>query len=202
MEKSCRECRKFGQKLFLKGERCILPKCGLTRHANAPGTTATTGRIYRKKKSEYGQQLAEKQKAKIQYGLNERQLRKVFLNAAKASTATGETLLQRLERRLDNVVYRLGFANSRDQARQFVNHGFIRVNNKKIDIPSYLVKIKDIIEPKNIDFIKKTTDDKLNPPAWIKYDKKLLKAEIIKYPERNDIDISIDEQLIVEFYSR
>ena len=200
----CQKCRKFNQKLFLKGERCDLPKCAFTRNvASSTGPMAgKTKKTYRRKKSEYGLQLSEKQKAKAQYGIRERQLANIFKKANQAPTATGETMLVLLERRLDNVIYRLGWAPSRSQARQMINHGKIKINNKKVDIPSYSVKIKDIIEPKDLDSVKKQMQEKITPPTWLKYDKKTIRAEIINLPVRDDIDITIDEQLIVEFYSR
>lgn len=203
MENSCRECRKFGEKLFLKGDRCLSPKCAITRRANLPGTAPSRGgTVHRRKKSEYGTQLFEKQKAKSEYGLRERQFSLLVEKASKTSGATGEIILQTLERRLDNVVYRLGWANSRAFARQLVNHGHIKVNHKIIDIPSYSTKIKDIIEPENIDFIEKIASKKANIPNWLNYKSKNFQAEINRLPLRDDIDTPINEQLIVEFYSR
>lgn len=194
---SCLKCRKFNDKLFLKGERCFSPKCAVSRRQAA--TTGTRGKRF-SKKSEYGIQLAEKQKAKAGYGLRERQFRATFMKATKSKEATGEVLLQYLEMRLDNVIYRSGWAQSRAQARQIVNHGHITVNGKKVDIPSYQVKIKDIIETNNPELIKKVQIEKANAPKWIKA--KETKIEIIAIPAREDIDTSVDEQLIVEYYSR
>lgn len=202
---NCRQCRKFGEKLFLKGERCLSQKCTLSRRSNAPGVAGTKNTINtsrRRKKSEYGIQLDEKQKAKSEYGLRERQFRLVFEKAAKAKGATGEIMLQILERRLDNIIYRLGWASSRSQARQLVNHGHFKVNSKIVDIPSYLVKIKDIIEPGNLELIKKIDVNTANPPKWLKLDNKIFKAEIISLPSREEVDNPVDEQLIVEYYSR
>lgn len=202
MESNCRNCRKFGEKLFLKGERCLQPKCALTRRENTPGTKPTSGRTRRVKKSEYGLQLAEKQQLKTAYGLRERQFSQVFTKAARKKTATGEEMLQMLERRLDNVVYRLGFAKSRSGARQLVNHGHIKVNDKLVDIPSFLVKEKDKIAPAKKEMIEKNIDSKAKLPTWLKLDQKTLTGEIINLPSREEIDTPVDEQLIVEFYSR
>jgi len=194
---SCLKCRKFNDKLFLKGERCFSPKCAVTRRQAA--TTNTRGKRF-SKKSEYGLQLQEKQKAKAGYGLRERQFRATFMKAAKSTEATGEVLLQRLEMRLDNVIYRSGWAQSRAQARQTVNHGHINVNGKKVDIPSYTVKVKDVVEANNPELIKKIQQEKLNAPKWIKANN--TKIEITAIPAREDIETSVDEQLIVEYYSR
>lgn len=198
----CRNCRKFGQKLFLKGDRCLQPKCGLTRRENLPGAKPTVGRARKVKKSEYGLQLAEKQKLKTGYGMRERQFSQLFTKAARKKTATGEEMLQMLERRLDNVIYRLGFAPSRSGARQLVNHGHIKVNDNVVDIPSYLVKEKDQVTPKDLKIVEKKIDVKAKLPSWLKLDQKTLKAEVISLPKREEIDIPVDEQLIVEFYSR
>lgn len=197
MQNNCRECRKFGEKLFLKGERCSSPKCALTKRNYQPGDH---GQGRRGKKSEYGLQLAEKQKAKAEYGLREQQFRLTFKKAANSKDATGEAMLKLLESRLDNVIYRLGWANSRAQARQLVNHGHIKVNDRVVDIPSYIVKIKEIIEPADSEIIKKTLVEKAKTPSWIRA--KGMKAEITNIPVRDEIETSIDEQLVVEFYSR
>jgi len=199
---NCRNCRKFGQKLFLKGERCLQPKCGLTRRENLPGAKPTVGRARKIKKSEYGLQLAEKQKLKTSYGMRERQFSGLFTKAASKKTATGTEMLQMLERRLDNVVYRLGFAKSRSGARQLVNHGHIKVNDNVVDIPSYLVKEKDKITPKDSKIVEKIIDVKAKSPSWLKLDPETLIAEVVSLPKREEIDIPVDEQLIVEFYSR
>jgi small subunit ribosomal protein S4 len=197
MENKCRECRKFGEKLFLKGERCSSPKCALTKR-NYPAGDHGAGR--HSKKSEYGLQLQEKQKAKSEYGLREKQFKLNFEKAARSKDATGDAMLRMLETRLDNVIYRAGWASSRIQARQLVNHGHIKVNEINVDIPSYQVKIKDIIEPANPEVVKKTLVEKAKAPNWIKI--KALKAEITSLPTREDVETSIDEQLVVEFYSR
>jgi len=204
MNKNCRECRKFGQKLFLKGDRCLSPKCGLTRRANTPGTAGLKGKQTqrRPKKSEYGLQLAEKQHAKQEYGIRERQFANIVNKSLKAREATGEAILQSLELRLDNAVYRLGLANSRSQARQIVNHGHIKVNGKIVDIPSFKLKEKDKIEPVSKDMFESVLKTKITAPNWLKFDKKSLLAEVVGLPKREQIDTSIDEQLIVEYYSR
>lgn len=199
---NCRNCRRFGQKLFLKGDRCLQPKCALTRRENLPGAKPTVGRARKIKKSEYGLQLAEKQKLKTSYGMRERQFSGLFTKAASKKTATGTEMLQMLERRLDNVVYRLGFAKSRSGARQLVNHGHIKVNDKVVDIASFMVKEKDQVSPAKKEIIEKNIDIKAKTPSWLKLDTKTLTAEVISLPKREEIDIPVDEQLIVEFYSR
>lgn len=203
MDNKCRNCRKFGEKIFLKGERCLSPKCALTRRQNTPGTSGE-GKISqtrRRKKSEYGIQLDEKQKAKKDYGMREKQFSLVFQKASRSKEATGEMMLQLLERRLDNVIYRLGWAGSRSQARQLVNHGHIKVNGAVVDIPSYCVSVKEIIEIIKKESIQKM-ESKTKPPIWLKADAKSLKAEIVDLPRREQIEGSIDEQLIIEYYSR
>ena len=197
MDSKCRACRKFGEKLFLKGERCSSPKCALTKRNYPPGAHGL-GR--HSKKSEYGIQLQEKQKAKSTYGLREKQFSNTFEKAIKAPEATGEAMLSLLETRLDNVVYRIGWAQSRIQARQIVNHGHIKINGKSVDIPSYQVKINDVIEPADAEMIKTTIVEKATVPGWLKV--KGLKAEVAKKPVREDIEMPINEQLIVEFYSK
>ena len=197
LDNKCRQCRKFGEKLFLKGERCDSPKCAMTKRNYTPGAH---GGKRRGKKSEYGLQLQEKQKAKSGYGMRERQFQTVFKKAAQSKGATGEEMLKILESRLDNIIYRLGWAQSRMQARQLVGHGHIKVNDHVVDIPSYKVKAKDIVEPANLELIKATQIKKSAIPAWIK--EKAMKAEIDHLPTREEIDNPIDEQLVVEFYSR
>ena len=202
MADSCRDCRKFGDKLFLKGERCLSPKCALLKRSNAPGTSgaAKVGQGRKRKKSEYGIQLQEKQKAKREYGLREKQFHLVYQKAVRLEGATGEMMLQILERRLDNVIYRLGWATSRSQARQIVNHGHIKVNDQILDIPSAIVKVKDAITPVKSELI--FTESKITPPAWLKLDQKKNSAEIKDLPKREEIETAVDEQLIVEYYSR
>lgn len=193
----CRKCRKFGAKLFLKGERCLSPHCAFIKRNYLPGASGPKARPPRK--SEYGTQLFEKQKAKAEYGLRERQFANTFNKASKAKTTTGEELLRLLETRLDNVIYRLGWASSRAQARQVVLHGKIKINNRVASIPSMNVKPKDILEPKDK---KNIQDIKAVVPAWLKQEGKQLKAEVERLPERTEIDSDLDEQLIIEFYSK
>ena len=201
MDKDCRQCRKFGRKLFLKGERCISQKCAFTRRTNPPGTMPIKGKNVRRiKKSEYGLQLEEKQKAKAEYGIREAQFINIFKESAKKKGATGEAILQSLELRLDNVCYRLGWGSSRRQARQLVKHGHIKLNQKVVDIPSLQVKPTDIIEPVNLELIKKNIIEKISIPKWIKVNKNM-QAEILNKPSREEIDTPLDEQLIVEYYS-
>ena len=171
------------------------PKCAITRRVSAKSGKKQSRFS---KKSEYGLKLAEKQKAKAEYGLREKQFRNTFVKSAKSKKIS--SLLQGLELRLDNVVYRSGWAHSRQQARQLVTHGHVKVNDHLVDIPSYEVKIKDVVEPLNKDLIAKTSLAKATNPNWIKVAKD--KAEIVALPEREEIDSSIDEQLIVEYYSR
>ncbi|AKM82742.1 TPA: 30S ribosomal protein S4 [Candidatus Berkelbacteria bacterium] len=197
---ACRECRKFGEKLFVKGERCVGPGCALTRRVNAPGTSgsAKAGQSRRRKKSEYGIQLQEKQKAKFTYGMRERQFRAVYEKAVRVGGVTGEVMLQNLERRLDNILYRAGLASSRPQARQMVGHGHVKINDKLADIPSMLVNIKDVItltKPELAD-----DKNKVVAPAWMKVNK--MQVEIKAFPRREEIETPVDEQLIVEYYSR
>ncbi len=191
----CRQCRQHGTKLFLKGARCTSPKCALTRRNYRPGSQgAKTGTL---RKSEYGLQLLEKQKAKAEYGLRERQFAKTFREASRSQSATGEVLLRLLEERLDNVVYRLGWASSRAQARQFVGHRHFTINDKITNIPSMRVKPKDIIKCR-----KSVEIQKITVPKWLKLDVKKTSAEVLREPLRTEIETDLDEQLIIEFYSR
>ena len=200
----CRVCRREGCKLFLKGERCYSDKCSISRRNYAPGEHGQK----RAKLSEYGMQLREKQKTKSYYGVGERQFRKYFKIASRKKGVTGEKLLQILESRLDNVVYRLGYGVSRAEARQMVNHGQFDVNNKKVNIPSYLVKPGDIITVREIKKDNKTIKvnaeaNSVRPvPSWIEKDNEKLSGKIIRLATREDIDIPIEEHLIVELYSK
>jgi len=202
-DSKCRLCRREGTKLFLKGERCFSPKCPLEKKgAVAPGQH---GLKMRRRLSEYGVQLREKQKAKRTYGVLERQFRRYFKKAFKKRGVTGEALLQLLESRLDNVVYRLGFVPSRSVARQLVRHGHILVDGKKVDIPSYQVKPGQVINlnPKamKIEVVKKSLAEKKKEiPSWLQ--KKAAVGKIIRLPTREEIGADIAEQLIVEYYSR
>ncbi|HHU90195.1 MAG TPA: 30S ribosomal protein S4 [Clostridiaceae bacterium] len=201
---SCKLCRREGQKLFLKGERCYTNKCAIGRRPYAPGQHGAQ----RKKLSEYGIQLREKQKAKRFYGLLESQFRKYFEIANRKKGVTGENLLQLLETRLDNVVYRLGFGTTRAEARQLVTHGHFNVNGKKVNIPSYIVKVGDTIEvseksKKSVRFkeILDITGAKV-VPKWLEVDQENLNGKVVALPEREDIDLNVQEHLIVELYSK
>lgn len=200
----CRQCRREGQKLFLKGDRCYTDKCALARRSYAPGQHGQG----RSKASEYGTQLREKQKAKRFYGVLEKQFESYFEMASKRQGKTGENLLAILETRLDNVVYRLGFAMSRAEARQLVRHGHILVNGRKVNIPSFLVKPGMVISLKessrSLDKFKANIEANAfrQPPKWLEYDAENLVAKVIAQPAREDIDLPIEEQLIVELYSK
>src|SRR5688572_10095220 len=200
----CRICRRAGMKLFLKGERCIGPKCGVERRATPPGMAAQR----RRKVSEYGLQLREKQKARSIYGVLEAQFRKHFREAVRRPGMTGENLLRILETRLDNVVYRLGFGDSRAQARQLVRHGHFYLNGRRTDIPSALVKPNDIVEvapgSRDNEYFKTVRERlaKKTVPRWLDLDLAGMRGRVLSAPGREDIDTSINEQLVVEFYSR
>ena len=201
---SCKLCRREGQKLFLKGERCYGNKCAIGRRAYAPGQHGAQ----KKKLSEYGIQLREKQKAKRFYGVLESQFRKYFDMAARRKGITGELLLQTLEVRLDNVVYRLGFGTTRAESRQLVTHGHFEVNGKRVNIPSYLVKTGDSVvvcekSKKSVRFkeILDVTGSKV-VPKWLEVDQENLKGKVVALPAREDIDLQVQEHLIVELYSK
>ena len=200
----CRMCRREGQKLFLKGDRCYTQKCAMECRAYAPGMHGQN----RSKTSEYGQQLREKQKAKRYYGLLENQFRNYFELAERRPGQTGENLLAILESRLDNVVYRLGFAMSRAEARQLVSHGHFTVNGRKVNIPSYLVKPGMVISlkdsSKSLEKIKANVEANAfrQPPKWLEYDANNMIAKVTAVPAREDIDLPIEEHLIVELYSK
>ena len=199
----CRICRREGDKLFLKGDRCYTDKCAIARRSYAPGQHGQG----RKKMSEYGTQLREKQKAKRYYGVLESQFHDYFEMANKKAGMTGENLLSILETRLDNVVYRLGFAMSRAEARQLVLHGHFTVNGKKVNIPSYLVKVGDVVELKegsrSLDKFKGSLEANASRvvPKWLEMDKNNV-AKVVAEPAREDIDLPIEEHLIVELYSK
>jgi len=202
----CKLCRREGNKLFLKGTRCLTDKCAFTRRSYSPGQHGNAR--LRRKSSNYGLQLREKQKVKRVYGVLERQFRHYFRIAAAARGMTGTILLQLLECRLDNVVYRLVYSSSRHHARQIVKHGLVRVNGKKVDIPSFLIKADDEITFKVKDKLTKSLKDtvELNKdrgvPEWLKVDHANLSGKVSRLPLRDDIDASIQEQLIVELYSK
>lgn len=199
----CRLCRREGVKLFLKGTRCFSPKCPIERRGGVPA--GQHGQRGLRRLSEFGVQLREKQKAKRLYGVLERQFRRNFEQAAKVREATGEALLQLLETRLDNVVYRLGFTLSRGIARQLVTHGHISVDGKKVNIPSYRVRPGEIISlaPKGLKIsqVKTALEEKDRViPGWL--ERKAAVGKVVRLPKREEIDASINEQLIVEYYSR
>ena len=201
---SCRLCRREGQKLFLKGTRCYTDKCAVARRAQAPGQHGAK----KKKLSEYGVQLREKQKAKVFYGVLESQFRKYFEMASTQKGKTGENLLKILETRLDNVVYRMGLGTSRADARQIVRHGHILVNGKKVNIPSYLLSKNDVITlaeaSVNSDKIKANMEQTAGRvvPSWIEFNAEQKKATIVELPKREEVDLTVQEHLIVELYSK
>jgi len=197
----CKQCRREGCKLFLKGERC-LTKCSFDKRPVAPGQHGAG----RKKISEYGIQLREKQKVRKAYGMLEKQFRNYYEKAAAGKESTGFALLKMLELRLDNVVYRVGLGVSRAEARQIVNHGHITVNGKKVNIPSYQVKAGDVIAVKEskqaLEMFASLKGLKVNTPKWLEFDTNSLTGKVLALPEREDIDLNIQEHLIVEYYSR
>ena len=203
-DEQCRICRREGQKLFLKGERCYSDKCSISRRNYAPGQNGQK----RSKLSEYGTQLREKQKTKSFYGVGEKQFRKYFEEASKNKGKTGEVLLQILESRLDNVVYRLGFAISRTQARMLVTHGIFDVNGKKVNIPSYIIKAGDVISVREIKKDNGTIKHALEEnsarpvPTWLEKDAEKLSGKVVRLAGRDDIDLPVEEHLIVELYSK
>ena len=203
-DEQCRICRREGQKLFLKGSRCYSDKCSISRRNYAPGQHGQK----RAKLSEYGTQLREKQKTKSYYGVGEKQFRGYFEMASNKKGITGENLLQILESRLDNVVYRLGFGASRAQARQLVNHGQFAVNGQRVDIPSYLVKAGDVItvreNKKENGAIKANIEaNSARPvPAWLELNNGTLSGKVVRLASREDVDIPVEEHLIVELYSK
>lgn len=198
----CRQCRREGEKLFLKGERCLTDKCAIERRAYPPGQ-AGRGRI---RQSEYLQQLREKQKARRFYGVLETQFRRYYDRASRQQGITGENLLRLLELRLDNVVTRLGFAASRRQARQLIRHGHFNVNGRRVDIPSYQVRPDDIVSLKANSpvepIVRGATDLVASVAPWLQADYDALNGKILKAPERSEIDTPVREQLIVELYSK
>ena len=199
---NCKLCRREGQKLFLKGERCYGPKCALEKRNYAPGQHGQA----RKKQSEYGTQLREKQKAKRFYGVQETQFRNLFEKCAKKQGKTGENLLIALETRLDNVVFRLGFAASRKEARQLVTHGHFTINGKKANIPSMEVKAGDVVavkeKSKKSPKFEEVRDMAITVPAWMEVNVDKLEGKILAAPTRDQIDTPIAEHLIVELYSK
>ncbi len=201
---SCRLCRREGVKLFLKGSRCLGEKCALTRRTFAPGQHGQA----RKKESNYGIQLREKQKVKRIYGVLERQFKHYFRMAERSKGVTGVTLLQLLERRLDNVIFRMNLAGSRSEARQIVQHGQVYINGKRVDIPAYVVKVGEEISVKAKEIMMKHLAETFEAlkdraiPKWIDMDAKSLKSRISAMPTKEDVGFPIQEQLIVELYSK
>ncbi len=201
----CKLCRREGEKLFLKGSRCVAVKCSFEKKSYAPGQHGVSQRI---KLSEYGIQLREKQKVRRIYGILEKQFRNYFAKADQLTGVTGENLLRLLESRLDNTIYRLGFAQSRKQARQLVRHRHFTVNGRLVDIPSYLLRPGDIISVKDKskklsvlhDSMRKIRDEEMYP--WLKLEKAQIEGTFVDWPNRNDIPIQVQENLIVELYSK
>ena len=198
----CRLCRREGTKLYLKGERCMSDKCSVALRPTAPGQHGAA----KKKMGEYGMQLREKQKAKRIYGVLEKQFKTYYTMAEKKEGMTGENLLSILERRLDNVVFRMGLAESRNEARQLVRHAHFTLNGKKVNIPSIIVRVGDVVALKSSDSVKikglvEGLESKV-APKWLDLDKKNQTAKVIALPARDDIDFPFEEQLIVELYSK
>ncbi len=198
----CKQCRREGQKLFLKGSRCFTDKCGVERRSYPPGEHGR-GRM---RQSEYRVQLREKQKARRYYQILEKQFRSYYDKAARQSGVTGENLLRLLERRFDNVLVRLGFAASRRQARQMITHGHWRINGRRVDIPSYQVRADDVITLKESssasDTVRAATELIAAVPAWLQADHDSLTAKVLRMPNRDEINTPVQEQLIVELYSK
>ncbi len=205
LEAKCKQCRREGEKLYLKGDKCFTPKCPVTRRPFKPGQHGPTSRT---RPTPYGIQLREKQKAKNTYGLMERQFGNYFSKATRQVGNTGEFLVQMLEMRLDNVIYRLGFAKSRALARQIAGHGHIRVNGKKVTIPSYQVKVGDVITlsgriAKSKLFADETARlEKYQAPKWLHLDAAAMTGKVLTKPQGEELKQSFDPKLIVEFYSR
>ena len=201
----CRLCRRAGMKLFLKGARCSSDKCAMERRAYAPGEHGKSRRV---KETDYGTQLREKQKARRMYGVLERQFRNYFEKASRAKGVTGEVLLQMLERRLDNVVFRLGFANNRAQARQLVRHRHFRVNGRKVDVPSFLLRVGDTVQvrekSRKLTVIHGALESRKgqSSPEWLEISADTMTGRVLSIPARDSITTPINEQLIVELYSK
>lgn len=200
----CRLCRREGAKLFLKGDKCVSSKCPLEKRATVPGQHGVGRR--RGKVSDYGKQLREKQKVKRAYGLLEKAMKRYYTDATKMKGIVGENMLSLIERRLDNVIYRMGLAPSRASSRQIVNHGHITVNGTSVDIPSYKVKVDDVIavkeNKKDISMFKELKGVKLVTPKWLEFDAEKLVGKINALPTREDIDLNIQEHLIIEMFKR
>lgn len=204
----CKLCRREGEKLFLKGQRCYTPKCAFERRPFPPGEHGRDAQFRRRRTSDYSRQLREKQKTRRVYGVSERQFRRFYEAALRRRGLTGENLLQVLERRLDNTVYRLGFAANRGEARLLVTHGHFNINGRRTDIPSMLVRPGDVIEvrpgSRTRTYFKQLPElaEARTPPKWLERDTRALSGRVLQLPERRDVDASLNEQLIIEFYSR
>jgi small subunit ribosomal protein S4 len=204
----CKLCRREGEKLFLKGQRCFTPKCSFERRGYAPGDHGRDAQFRRRRVSDFSRQLREKQKARRLYGTSERQFRRFYQRALRRRGITGEAMLTMLERRLDNVVFRLGFAENRAHARLLVTHGHFNVNGRRTDVPSLLVRPGDQIEvrpgSRQRPYFKGLSNlaETRTAPRWLERDARGLRGTVVHAPERQDIDASLNEQLIVEFYSR
>lgn len=203
----CKLCRREGEKLFLKGERCLSPKCAIERRAYPPGDHGRQA-AFRRKMSDYGTQLREKQKARRVYGVMEKQFRRYFKEASRRKGLTGTNLLMLLESRLDNVVYRLGFADSRPQARQLVRHGHFSVNGKKTDIPSFLVNVGDVVSVRSGSSSKTYFKERAQvlqgghkSPEWLSLNLNEMSGSVMTEPGREHVEIPLNEQLIVEYYN-
>ena len=200
----CKLCRREGTKLFLKGDRCLSGKCAIEKHPSVPGQHGNG----RKNVKEYGVQFREKQKAKRYYGVLENQFKGYFEKAEKTEGVAGENLLNLLERRFDNVIYRIGLANSRKEARQLVTHGHFRLNGKKVNIPSIIVRAGDVItlreESRSSEKFKALIEDAATAvsPKWLEIDMDAVSAKVVAIPQRDDIDFPFEEQLIIELYSK
>ncbi len=208
LSSKCKQCRRAGEKLFLKGDRCSSPKCALVRKAYAPGMHGNAEGM-RRGLSEYGKQLAEKQKLKRIYGISEKQLRRYLSIAKKKSGVLGDNLLILLESRLDNVIYRLGIAQSRTQARQLVSHGMFKVNKKNLNIPSALLKIGDIVAVKKnktdksiIKEVKTALKKSSNPAKWLSFDPGKMEGKVLANPSKDEIGVNVNMAMVIEFYSR
>lgn len=206
VDAKCRLCRRAGMKLFLKGTRCVTEKCALAKRPFAPGTNAKTRTS---KPTNYALQLREKQKVKQMYGMLERQFKRFFTIANRSKGVTGRRLIQLLEIRLDNVIYRSLFALSRNQARQIVNHGFVLVDGRRVNIPSYTVREGQTIQIKGKDTVKQGLKENIelnskerSVPTWMQVDNNNLQIKIVRLPEKEDLTIPVDEHLIVELYSK
>jgi small subunit ribosomal protein S4 len=203
----CKLCRREGMKLFLKGERCLSPKCAIERRNNPPGMHGKKA-AFRRKMSDYGMQLREKQKARRVYGVMEQQFRRYFKDASRRKGMTGTQLLAILESRMDNVVYRLGFADSRAQARQLVRHGHFTLNGRKTDIPSAMVRPGDVVAvhagSRSLTYFKDRSQimQGARVPAWLNLELVSMSGSMVNEPAREDVEIPLNEQLIVEYYSR